>query len=80
MYGGTAKKTSIKGSIDFDCAVFINGSRSERHITIPEALENFQELLLRAEGFDLNGQDFKQTPRRNPKTLQFAIKGYMRSI
>lgn len=75
MYGGTAKKTSIKGSIDFDCAVIINGGRSGNHISIPEAVDNFQELLMVADEFDLQEEDFNKTPRNNPKMLQFAIEG-----
>ena len=77
LYGGAAKRTSIKGSIDFDFAVFINGGKGKRQgsPTIGYALDNFQDLLLMADAFDLKENDIRQTPTENPKTLQFAIQG-----
>ena len=74
-YGSAPKKTSIKGNMDFDCAVFINGRKNGRwgDIPIPEAVDNFMDILMTA--FNLDVDDFQTTPRDNPKILQFSIKG-----
>ena len=70
-YGGTVKKTSIKGFLDFDCAISVNSTYSR--LTVPNVLEGFQNTLVMAEHLDLQEEDFVFAPKNNPKTLTFAI-------
>ena len=73
LYGGTAKKTSIRGCLDFDCAVIVNSSNNQ--LTIPKVLESFQDTLMMAEHWNLEEKDFNAAPKHDPKTLMFSING-----
>ncbi|XP_066925742.1 uncharacterized protein [Clytia hemisphaerica] len=74
LAGSTAKKTAISGHIDFDCVVFVNPQDKQGfNVKIPEVLDNFEEILISNEKFDLEEKDFRKTPRRNPSTLQVTI-------
>ena len=74
LAGSTAKKTAISGHLDFDCVVFVNPQDQRGYrVKIPEVLENFEEILITNEKFDLEVKDFKKTPKKNPTTLMFTI-------
>jgi len=73
LYGGTAKKTSIRGCLDFDCAVFVNSTTNR--LTTQKVLEDFQDTLMMAEYWNLNEKDFTAAPKHDPKTLMFTING-----